>query len=72
MNRTHNPPTKAEINLDLRRLDLQFRDTLILKDGAAVQVVQELDGLVEVAGYKKRFINRFEIARHYPFNAQTV
>ena len=69
MNNTQNPQTREEKEKALRNLDLQFRDRLILKDGAAVTVVQELDGFVEVSGYSRKFIYRHEIRKHYPFIA---
>ena len=68
MSNTSNPKTRSQASRELRQLDIQFRDKLILKDGAAVQVVQELDGLIEVAGYSRRFINRHEIQNHYPYS----
>jgi len=69
MSNTTNPKTRAETNQELRELDIEFRDRLILNDGRAVQVIEAIDGVIKVIDGEgvTRHIRRYEIVSHYPY-----
>lgn len=70
MSNTTNPKTRSETTQELKRLDIQFGDKLILWDGRPVQVVEEFDGIVKVvdgAGVKS-YIPRRQIKSHFPYD----
>ena len=48
MNKLHAPQTREEQKQDVRRLDIQWNDTLILVDGRVVQAVEQFDGIIKV------------------------
>lgn len=70
MNNNYNPPTEAQTLKTLKKLDLQWNDTLILHDGRVVQVVEEFDGIVKVT-YQgaQAYVRRDQIKAHYPYIA---
>lgn len=61
-------------NKELRRLDIQWRDTLILHDGRVVQVVDTLDDIIK--GVTKDgttvYVRRLQVRTHYPTNERAI
>jgi hypothetical protein len=69
MNKIYNPPTEAEIKKQVRQLDLQWRDRIVLKDGSVYDVIETFDTMVKVSGGPRQYVNRSEIQSHYPYAA---
>ena len=67
----NNIATVAETKAQIRQLDVQFRDRLILHDGSAVQVIEAFDTMVKVSGYTRPYVYHHEIKTHYPYFAQS-
>jgi hypothetical protein len=59
---------------ELRRLDIQWRDTLILNDGRVVHVVDTLDDIIKAVTKDGTtvYIRRFQVKSHYPTNERAL
>jgi hypothetical protein len=69
MNKIYNPPTEAEIKKQVRKLDLQWRDRIVLRDGRVYDVIEAFDTMVKVSGGPRQYVYRSEIQSHYPYAA---